>query len=154
MNLKKKIGLGLLIGFVSIQFIQPTRNNSGLFLPSDISNTVVVPNEVSNILKNSCFDCHSNNTRYPWYSFIQPGAWWMDSHIRKGKVNLNFSEFGSYSNRKQQSKLQAIANSIKDETMPISFYTLLHKNAKLSPDDKLVLLGWVKTTKDSLSFKN
>ena len=154
MSLVKKILSGLLIVFVTIQFIQPVRNKTDKVLPTDIQKIVTVPDNVLAVLKNSCYDCHSNNTRYPWYSFIQPGAWWMASHIRKGKADLNFSEFGVYSNRKQQSKLQAIANSIKDETMPISSYTLLHTNAVLSPDDKAVLLDWVKTTKDSLSLKN
>lgn len=154
MNFKKKIGLGLFIGFVVIQFIQPAHNESDKVLPTDIEKMYAVPVKVLAVLQNSCYDCHSNNTRYLWYSFIQPGAWWMASHIRKGKTNLNFSEFGAYSNRKQQSKLQAIANSIKDETMPISSYTLLHKNAKLSPGDKVVLFDWIKITKDSLSLKN
>ena len=154
MKLKKKIGLALLMGFVVIQFIQPTRNKSDMVLPTDITNTVTVPSKVLNIMKNSCFNCHSNNTRYPWYSFIQPGAWWMASHIRKGKADLNFSEFGVYSNRKQQSKLQAIANSIKDETMPISSYALLHKSVKLTIDDKAIIRSWVDATKDSLSLSN
>ena len=154
MNLKKKIAFGLFAGFVAIQFIQPAHNKSDKVLPTDIINTVAVPNQVLNLLQNSCYDCHSNNTQYPWYSFIQPGAWWMASHIRKGKENINFSEFGAYSNRKQQSKLQAIANSIKDQTMPISSYTFLHKKAKLSGDDKAVLNDWIKTSKDSLSIKN
>ena len=78
----------------------------------------------------------------------------MTSHIREGKAELNFSEFGTYSNRKQQSKLQAIANSIKDETMPIPSYTFLHKNAKLSTDDKALIRAWVEATKDSLSLSN
>ena len=154
MRLKKKILSGLLTGFVAIQFIQPARNKSDKVLPTDITNTVAVSNQVLNILQNSCYDCHSNNTRYPWYSSIQPGAWWMASHIRKGKADLNFSEFGAYSNRRQESKLKAIANSIKDKTMPLRSYTLLHKNAKLSIDDKAVLLNWINSTKDSLSLKN
>ena len=142
------------MGFVAIQFIQPARNKSNQVLQTDIQKMYTVPDKVLVILQNSCYDCHSNNTRYPWYSFIQPGAWLMARHIKKGKANLNFSEFGVYSNRKQQSKLQAIANSIKDKTMPIWSYTLIHKNAKLLPDDKAVLLDWIKTTKDSLSLKN
>ena len=144
MKLIKTIILVLLLLFITIQFIQPTRNRSSEVLSTDIEKIYVVPVKVSAILKTSCYDCHSNNTRYPWYSFIQPGAWWMTSHITKGKANLNFSEFGSYSSRKQQGKLQAIRNSIKDETMPLSSYTMLHKNAKLSKDDKTLLLDWIK----------
>ena len=154
MTLKRKILLGLVTGFVAIQFIQPAHNKSDKMLPTDIINVVTVPNQVLNLLKNSCYDCHSNNTLYSWYSFVQPGAWWMASHIRKGKGNLNFSDFGTYSNRKQQSKLQAIANSINDNTMPLGSYILLHKNARLSAENKEVLLDWVKATKDNLSQKN
>ena len=154
MGLKKKILFALLIGFVAIQFIQPPRNKSDKVLPTDITNTVVVPNQVLNILQNSCYDCHSNNTRYPWYSFIQPGAWLMASHIRRGKVMLNFNQFGDLSNRKQQSKLQGIVNQIKDNEMPLSSYTFLHKNAILTTEQKTILINWATSAKDSLSLKN
>ena len=154
MTRKKKILLGLVTGFVAIQFIQPDRNKSDKALPTDITNTVAVSNQVLNILQNSCYDCHSNNTRYPWYSFIQPGAWWMASHIKNGKAMLNFSQFGDLSNRKQQSKLQGIANQIKDNEMPLSSYRLLHKNAILTTEQKTILINWAASTKDSLSVKN
>ena len=154
MNLKKKIALGLFAGFVAIQFIQPARNKSDKVLPTDIEKIYVVPDEVLAVLQNSCYDCHSNNTRYPWYSFIQPGAWWMASHIKKGKAMLNFSQFGDLSNRKQQSKLQAIANQIKDNEMPLSSYTLLHRNAILTAEQKTILINWATSAKDSLSLKN
>ena len=154
MKLKKKIGFVLLIGFVAIQFIQPAHNKTDKVLPTDITNTVVVPNQVLNILQNSCYDCHSNNTRYPWYSFIQPGAWLMASHIRRGKAMLNFNQFGDLSNRKQQSKLQGIVNQIKDNEMPLSSFTLLHKNAILTAEQKAILINWATSAKDSLSLKN
>ena len=154
MSLKKKIGFVLLIGFVAIQFIQPAHNKTDKVLSTDFKKLYAVPDQVLDVLENSCYDCHSNNTRYPWYSFIQPGAWWMASHIRKGKGNLNFSDFGTYSNRKQQGKLQAIINSINDKTMPLNSYTMLHKNTRLSAVNKEVLLDWIKATKDSLSQKN
>ena len=150
----KKIMIALLLVCIGIQFIQPERNQNEQVLPTDLSMVFSVPVSVLHILQTSCYDCHSNKTHYPWYASFQPGAWWMALHIRQGKSNLNFSEFGAYSNRKQQGKLQAIANSIKDQTMPLWSYNLLHTNAKLSPDEKVGLLDWVKTTKDSLSLKN
>ena len=153
MRLVKKIGFALAVVFIVIQFIQPPRNISSKQLPTDIVNIVAVPERVKDILQNSCYDCHSNNTHYPWYSFIQPAAWWMASHIKKGKANLNFSEFGAYSNRKQQSKMQAIVNSFDDRTMPLSSYTMMHKNARLSADDKIMIQDWVRVSKDSLSKK-
>jgi hypothetical protein len=154
MTLKKKFLLGLLVGVVAIQFIQPARNKSEKMLRADIQKIYVVPAKILTVLQTSCYDCHSNNTHYPWYSFIQPGAWLMASHIKEGKANLNFSEFGVYSNRKQQGKLQSMTNSIHDNTMPLKSYTFLHRNAKLSQENKELLLDWIKTTKDSLSLKN
>lgn len=154
MTVKKKIGLGLFTAFVAIQFIQPARNKSNTILPTDIEKIVTVPVNVSGILKTSCYDCHSNNTRYPWYSFIQPGAWLMASHIKNGKAMLNFSQFGELSNRKQQSKLQGIINQVKDGEMPITSYKIIHRNAVLTPEQKTILINWAASAKDSLSLKN
>ncbi|MEO8794918.1 MAG: heme-binding domain-containing protein [Daejeonella sp.] len=150
-----KIGLlALLIFAIAIQFIQPAPNQSGQVLETDITNVFEMPKDVQAILRTSCYDCHSNNTKYPWYSKIQPGGWWMASHINKGKSDLNFNEFGSYSKRRQQSKLKSIANAIEDGTMPLPSYTLIHTDAKLDREEKSLVLNWVKTTRDSLAAKN
>jgi cbb3-type cytochrome oxidase cytochrome c subunit len=154
MKLKKKILLSLIAGFIIIQFIQPVRNTTDKLLPAELENIYTVPGDVSAILKNSCYDCHSNNTRYPWYSNIQPAGWLLAKHIRDGKAELNFSEFGFYSNRRQQSKLQSIVNSIKDETMPLYAYTLIHRNAELTTVQKKVVTEWIIKTKDSLAGNN
>jgi hypothetical protein len=150
----KKIILALLVIFIAIQFIQLARNQDGQVLPADIEKMVVVPPNVAGILKTSCYDCHSNNTHYPWYSFIQPGGWLMASHIKNGKAMLNFSQFGDLSNRKQQSKLQGIINQVKDGEMPISSYKIIHRNAVLTPAQKTILINWAALAKDSLSLKN
>ena len=152
--MKKKILFALLIGFVAIQFVQPARNKTDRMLKTDMQKIYAVPDSVLAVLQTSCYDCHSNNTHYPWYSFVQPAAWLMASHIKDGKTNLNFSEFGVYSNRKQQGKLQAIINSIHDNTMPLNAYITLHNNAKLSAANKALLLDWISKTKDSLSSNN
>ncbi|MEJ7610498.1 MAG: heme-binding domain-containing protein [Ferruginibacter sp.] len=154
MRLFKRILLILLIGFVAIQFFRPRRNIDTAVLSSDIINMVDMPERVSVILKNSCYDCHSNNTRYPWYINIQPMGWIMADHIRDGKKDLNFSEFGSYSPRKQTNKLRAIESSVKSGEMPISSYTLMHSDAKLSESDKQLIAEWVSAAKDSLAQKN
>ena len=149
-----KIGLlTLLIVAIGIQFIQPAPNENGQVLETDITKIFEVPKNVQAILKASCYDCHSNNTQYPWYSKIQPAGWWMASHIKDGKEELNFSEFGKYSNRRQQSKLKSIINRIKDGTMPLPSYILIHKNAILSKQDKSALKKWASTIKDSLTNK-
>lgn len=110
-----------------------------------------VPQDVQLILKSSCFDCHSNNTRYPWYSKIQPFAWILASHISDGKKDLNFSEFGSYSARRQKSKLKSMGNVLKDETMPIKSYLLMHPKAALNIPEKNKIISWLEVLKDSLN---
>ena len=147
----KKIFLGLLIVLAIIQFIQPVRNKSNGMLSTDITKTISIPENVHDVLKIACYDCHSNNTSYPWYSRIQPFGWLLAKHIKEGKAELNFNEFGSYSPRRQISKLNGIANSIKDNTMPLGSYTLLHKNARPSKEDKVLIIDWATRTKDSLS---
>jgi hypothetical protein len=108
---------------VLIQFIQPAQNKSSELLSTDMIKTFIVHQNVQSILKAACYDCHSNNTNYPWYSYIQPFGWVLANHIKEGKVELNFSEFGSYTQRRQASKLKGIENRIKDESMPLSSYT-------------------------------
>jgi len=147
--------LVLLIVIVSIQFIQPARNvDNGQVLPVAFTEVFDVPQNVQATLQTACYDCHSNNTGYPWYSRIQPGSWWMASHIKKGKEELNFSEFGEYSNRRRQSKLKSIASSVKDGTMPLPSYTWMHSKAKLSDEEKVLISNWATRTRDSLSLNN
>src|SRR5437764_712012 len=126
MNASKKILFGLLVVLIGIQFIQPARNKNRETLSTDLAKTINIPANVQSILKTACYDCHSNNTNYPWYSRVQPFGWLLARHIKKGKEELNFSEFGSYSLRRQISKLDGIANSVKDGTMPLGSYTMIH----------------------------
>jgi hypothetical protein len=147
---RKKILLLAFAAFILIQFIQPARNRNGQVVHTDISKTFTVPPNVKAVLEDACYDCHSNNTRYPWYSYIQPAGWWLSNHIKNGKAELNFSEFGAYSNRRQLSKLRSIGRSIKDEAMPLASYTLLHRRAKLTPEEKALLTSWVGKMEDSL----
>jgi hypothetical protein len=153
MNPPKKIALALLLVFIAIQFIQPARNSNGQAVHTDMIIQLGVPANVERILKTACYDCHSNNTCYPWYANIQPMGWLLANHIKEGKAELNFSEFGDYSQRRQMSKLKAIENSIKDASMPLSSYTLMHQDAKLSKEDKAFIIEWTTRTRDSLSSK-
>lgn len=150
----KKILLALLIVFIAIQFIQPARNKSGQVLPTNFAKVYTVPGNIQSILQNACYDCHSNSTSYPWYSNIQPMAWIMARHIKNGKEELNFSEFGSYTSRRQISKLKGIANQIKDNEMPIWSYKMMHKKANLTKEEKVLIIDWMNNKADSLSANN
>lgn len=144
-----KMALVLLTLLVTIQFFQPSRNQSVAIKDTDIAKLYTVPQNVKAILQTSCYDCHSNNTRYPWYSRIQPGAWYMAQHIKKGKEELDFSNFGDYSLRKQRSKFRSMSEQIEKGEMPLSSYTLIHRNAILTQDKKQILIEWLKMA-DSL----
>lgn len=146
----KKIVLILLIVLVGIQFIPIKLNLSNTISTSDFMIVYNVPEQIETKIKMSCYDCHSNNTQYPWYSKIQPGAWLMENHIKKGKEELNFSTFEEYSGRRKKSKLKSIISQIKDNEMPLSSYTLLHRDAELSEKDKLMLDKWLNKLRDSL----
>jgi len=150
----KKVLLATGIVFIAIQFIQPAKNISSQVSATDISKTIPVPDNVQAILKNACYDCHSNNTNYPWYAYIQPAGWLLSSHIAEAKGKLNFNEFGNLSVRRQISKLDGIANSIKDDIMPLSSYKMMHKNARLSTNEKELLIKWARQSQDILSAKN
>jgi hypothetical protein len=154
MSLTRIILLSIGVVIITLQIIQPVRNKRGQISANDISKIVTISDSVHAVLKNACYDCHSNNTNYPWYSNIQPIGWLMATHIKQGKEELNFSEFGSYSPRRQLSKLNGIANSIKDDIMPLYFYRLMHKNAQLSTNEKMLVINWAQHSKDSLSAKN
>jgi hypothetical protein len=150
-RLVKKILIVLGIVFIAIQFIQPAHNKSGQVLPTDFGNIYTVPANVQPILQNACYDCHSNNTRYPLYSYIQPAGWILANHIKKGKAMLNLSDFGSYSFRRRISKLKDMVAEIEDGEMPLASYKMLHKNARLSAAEKDLIVNWIRKTADSLN---
>lgn len=140
----------LLLIFIIIQFIRPAKNKSDVISSNDISKIYPVPENVQAILKTSCYDCHSNNTVYPWYANIQPVAWWLNDHIQEGKKELNFSEFASYRIGRQYRKLDEINKEVKEDEMPLDNYLWIHKYAKLDEQQKLALASWVVSVRDSI----
>ena len=139
--------------FIALLLLQlyprPAKNISLTMNVNDIANVHNVPADVQKVLKASCYDCHSNNTVYPWYANIQPVAWWLGDHIAEGKRELNFSEFGSYSIRRKYRKLEEINEEVKDDKMPLSSYTVIHRDAKLEENQKLILANWTTALRDS-----
>jgi len=148
--IKKILFIGLII-FLLMQLYQPARNISfEQNITANFTKVYNVPKNVEVIFRTSCYDCHSNNTYYPWYSYIQPTRFFMESHIKEGKENLNFNEWGNYSGRKQKNKLDRIAKQIKSNEMPLASYTLIHKNATLSATQKKEVLDWINKIENSL----
>lgn len=143
----KNILIILLLLFIGIQFIDVKRNVSPNPSANAIENYYKIPVKVQTILKTSCYDCHSNNTSYPWYSKVQPVKWWLSDHVNSGKRHLNFDEFNTYSRDKKLEKLDEIIETIKEGEMPLTSYTAIHQEAKLSLSDQSEIEKWVNETK-------
>jgi hypothetical protein len=149
--MKKKILLILLAIFIIIQFIRPARNVSTAVAPNDITMAYAVPANVQQVLKTSCNDCHSNNTAYPWYTNIQPVGWWLQSHVNDGKKHLDFSAFTAYPPKRQHHKMEEVVEQLQDGHMPLNSYLWVHKDAKLSPEQKTLLLNWAEALKQQIA---
>ena len=138
------------MALIVIQFFPITLNESDTVPQSDFMVENQVPATIKNRLQVSCYDCHSNNTDYPWYSKIQPAAWYLEDHIQDGKDELNFNEWAEYSDRRKNSKLRSIISQLEEDKMPLDSYTLIHKDAILSDEDKRVIIDYMTALKDSL----
>jgi hypothetical protein len=147
----KKILLGLLALLVIIQFIRPEKNDSN-DNTYHISTQYEVPAQVNDILVAACNDCHSNQTRYPWYSNIQPVAWWLNDHVEHGKGHLNFSEFTNRRIAVQNHKLEEVIEVIEEDEMPLKSYTAmgLHAEANLDDSQKQLLMDWARSQMEVL----
>ncbi|GGG43739.1 heme-binding domain-containing protein [Bizionia arctica] len=146
----KIIALVLFVAFVGIQFVSTKQNQSNVIPKTDFLLVNNPPKNIKKLLQVSCYDCHSNNTEYPWYNKIQPIAWILEDHIKEGKAELNFNEWDSFSSRRKKSKLKSIVNQIKDDDMPLLSYRLVHQDAILSKSEKELVIGYMKQLKDSL----
>lgn len=146
----KRILLGLGAVFLIAQFVRPSWNISEDIPLGRVSNAFHVPDEVETVLRRSCYDCHSNNTVYPWYAQIQPVGWWLQSHVDDAKREMNFDEFATYQPRRQYRKLQEIAGQVDEDLMPLPSYLTIHDDARLSKDEKTLLIGWAGAMRDSM----
>lgn len=144
----KKIAIVLVVILVGVQFIPANVNQQDYIPKTDFRHVYNVPNNVMSILQTSCYDCHSNNTKYPWYSNIQPIRLMMDHHVEEGMKELNFSEFGNYSERRKRNKLRAISEQIEKGKMPLPSYLWLHSDAKLSNEEKKILMEFISSLKN------
>ncbi|TYP74378.1 heme-binding domain-containing protein [Aquimarina intermedia] len=146
----KIIAIIIVTALVGIQFIPTERNQIEGNPLTDFRNVYEVPDTIQRRLEVSCYDCHSNNTYYPWYSNLQPIAWFLETHIKEGKSELNFNEWGHYSDRRKKSKLRSIIKQVKNNEMPLESYTFIHGDAVLTTNDKKRLIIYMNKLQDSL----
>jgi hypothetical protein len=132
-----------------IQLFRPEKNIHPGPQPNSIAN-FGVPQNVHSILSKACYDCHSNNTRYPWYNNVQPIAWFLSDHVAEGKRELNFDEFAAYSLKRKKKKLEETVEMVKEDKMPLRSYLWIHKDAKLTAAEKATLTNWAQSLSDQL----
>jgi hypothetical protein len=150
----KKIVLGIAVLLVLIQFFRPEKNTASAPSANNIAKKYNTPNEVKVILDKACNDCHSNNTKYPWYANFQPVAWWLDHHVDEGKGEINFDEFLTYPAKKARHKMEEVNEMVKEGEMPLNSYTWIHKDAVLTQAEKLVLAEWAVATMKTIETEN
>lgn len=147
MKIVKKVALALLVIFVALQFYRPEKNQAqGNHTALFITQTNPSP-EVKLILQESCYDCHSNNTEYPWYNNVAPFSYWLSNHIKDGKKHLNFSDWGNYDNKKKDHKLEEVVDMIEAGEMPLKEYTWTHETAKLTEEQQNAVIAWANKTR-------
>lgn len=141
----KIFALVIVLAFIAIQFIRPDFTNPPVNQTETLYATIAVPENVQTIFNRACRDCHTNETAYPWYSKIQPSAWFLADHIAEGRRELNFSIWKTYEPRRQRRKLGEICEQVQTREMPLPSYLWIHSEAKLSDEDIKTLCDWTES---------
>ncbi|MBB4806305.1 hypothetical protein HNP38_001577 [Chryseobacterium defluvii] len=144
----KKVLIVFLVAFIIIQFFPIDKTNPPVNKGMDFLTIKKTPPEIAKMINASCYDCHSNETRYPWYADIAPSSWFLQNHIKEGRKHLNFSIFATYEPKRQAHKLQECIEMIKKDEMPLESYIVGHSDARLTPEQKQELIKYFKKIKE------
>ncbi|MCF6170110.1 MAG: heme-binding domain-containing protein [Bacteroidales bacterium] len=147
---KKTIWIGLLAIILIIQLIpsgkpEVERNN-----PDDLLQNNPVPEKVGKLLRAACYDCHSNESNYPWYAYVAPVSFLVYYDIRHGRDELNFSDWNTLGKIEQAKLLDEIGEAVEEEEMPLPIYPPLHPEARLSDADRQLITDWADSFAESL----
>jgi hypothetical protein len=146
----KNISIALIFILLMIQSIQIDKTIEPVNPATDFISVTAANTEVAGLLKTACYDCHSNQPTYPWYTNMAPVSWWIKHHINEGSQHLNFSIWGTYKDKRKNHKLEECIEMIEEGEMPISSYTLMHGDAKLTDAQKLQLVEFFKALKNAM----
>lgn len=150
MKIIKYILIVLLVALVIIQFIRPDKNNGGYESVALFEKETKPSAEVALLLKQNCYDCHSDQTQYPWYAEVAPFSFWLDDHVEHGKGHFNVSEWDSYSTKKKDHKMEELVEMIEEGEMPLKEYTWIHGD--LTEAEQKLILQWAGLVR--LQYKN
>jgi len=147
----KWVVIAIVVVFIGMQFVRPARTNPAVDQTQTMQSRLQLTPEVSAILDRSCQDCHSNSTRWPWYSNVAPASWFLIDHVNEGRQHLNFSDWGKLDKRRADKKLEEMCEEVQDKFMPIDSYTWIHRSAKLSDADIKAICDWTAAERKRLA---
>lgn len=153
MKIIKTILLVLLVVFIIAQFFRPEKNEGSTEDFTAFLQDTNPPENVKYVLTETCFDCHSNHTRYPWYDRITPVNFWLAEHIEDGKKHFNISLWNDYSTKKKDHKFEELIEMVEDKEMPLESYTYTHQEAKLTDEQIAAVVDWAKKVRLKYSME-
>jgi hypothetical protein len=142
----------LVAAFIVIQFIRPDQTNPPVVAAESIQSSIAIPENVSSILARSCADCHTNTTKYPWYSQIAPASWFLANHIRDGRKELNLSVWNTYTDKKKSHKLEELCEQVEQGAMPLPSYLWIHRDAALKEGEARILCDWANAERAKIAL--
>lgn len=146
----KWVLIALAVLFIALQFVRPARTNPLVDESKTVqANTQMTP-QVNAIIERSCRDCHSNKTEWPWYSNVSPVSWFVAGHVEEGRRDMNFSEWAQYDQHRREAYLDLICEMVSKGMMPLSSYTRIHHQSKLSTDDARTICEWTEAERQRL----
>jgi Haem-binding domain len=148
------LGIAIVVLLCAFQFVRPDKTNPAADQSMSIDVQSGITSPVATLIRTSCFDCHSNETRWPWYSHIAPVSWLVAHDVRAGRNHLNFSEWGEYAKSKRVLKLGQIYEQVSKDEMPITKYLYMHPDARLSAADRDSIMSWTEQEEDRLTGGN
>ena len=149
----KKILWLLLIVFIIAQFFGPEKNEGELTSIDAFLEETNPPEDVKLILKEACYDCHSDVTRYPWYNTITPVNYWLADHVNHGKKHFNVSNWEGNSTKRKDHKFEELIEMVEDKSMPLESYTWAHSEAKLTDVQIAAVIDWAKKVRLKYSLE-
>jgi hypothetical protein len=153
MRILRWLAILVACGFLVLQLIRPAKTNPSGEMSQSINAHLQVSPQVAAIVDRSCNDCHSNHTRWPWYSNVAPVSWFVINHVKEGRRHLNFSDWGRLNQREAEGMLKQICQEVKLGSMPLSSYTPLHPGSTLSPEDVKTLCDWANAERERVATR-
>ena len=146
-----RIILWVFVGLLIIaQFFPIDKTNPESDPAKDFLTMVSAPDDIAYIIKTTCYDCHSNETKFPWYTNVAPVSWWVKDHIDHGREELNFSLWGDFPKRRQAHKMEECYEEVEERLMPLKSYTWAHSEARLTPEQRELLVNWFKEQESNM----